>query len=130
MVLRLIAFWLPYFTELRVFDATVSSPSSIPFVGWAVDFVLVFVGRCTPLCAHGLYGMRHAPSRVPSWMQHGVVSEAAPPNTLSLIQGCAPSSPLQCNAASHTALLIYTSLQPAASWPPRCLSGPTWPLRP
>ena len=41
---RLYVFWLPYITELSAFDATVSSPSSIPFVGWAVDAFMVFVG--------------------------------------------------------------------------------------
>ena len=49
VVLRLIAFWPPYITELRAFDATVSAPSSTPFVGWAVDTCMVFVGGWLPL---------------------------------------------------------------------------------
>ena len=48
-VLRLIVFCTPYITELRVFDATVSAPSSTPFVGWAVDMLMVFVGGWLPL---------------------------------------------------------------------------------
>ena len=43
-VLRLLLFWLPYVTELQVFDATVSAPSSVPLVGWVVDAFMVFVG--------------------------------------------------------------------------------------
>ena len=41
---RLFLFWLPYITELSAFDATVSAPSSIPLVGWAVDAFMVFGG--------------------------------------------------------------------------------------
>ena len=48
-VLRLFAFSSPYITELRVFDATVSMPSSIPFLGWAVDAFKLLVGGWQPL---------------------------------------------------------------------------------
>ena len=49
VVLRLFAFCTPFMTELRVFDATVSVPSSIPFVGWAVDAFKLLIGGWLPL---------------------------------------------------------------------------------
>ena len=61
-------------TELRFFDATVSAPSSVPLLGWAVDTFMVLVGGCCelvggwlPLCVrlrwlHTLRTLRTLPS--------------------------------------------------------------------
>ena len=48
-VLRLFVFCMPVITALPPFDATISAPSSIPFVGWAVDTFMMFVGGWLPL---------------------------------------------------------------------------------
>ena len=110
MVLRLIVFWPPHITQLRVFDATVSAPSSIPFVSWAVDTFMVFISGWLPLLACApplrkwpcvpLLRARPAPSSAP-----GMLSLQWPPSEMLWRAG-----PLPFPAACRVWLMIFTSL--------------------
>ena len=109
---RLFAFCIPVITALPPFDATISAPSSIPLVGWAVDTFMVVVGGWLPLFASApllLQVALHASAALPA---HPVPSNA--PGVLSLhwppSEMLHRAGPLPCPAANRTFLLIFSSL--------------------
>ena len=63
---RLFAFCIPVITALPAFDATVSAPSGIPFVGWAVDAVFLGGSLLLFACARLLLPLHPTPSTHPS----------------------------------------------------------------
>ena len=107
-VLRLVVFCTPYITELRVFDATVSSPSSTPFVGWAIDMLMVFVGGWLPLDDSAAEGPLCASAGCTSRAEQrtpGVLSLQWPPSDMLHRAGPPP-----CPAASRTWVMLLSSL--------------------
>ena len=119
---RLFVFWLPYITELPAFDATVSAPSSVPLVGWAVDAFMVFVGGWLLLfaCARLLLPLHPTPSSAP------VVRSLLPATQVLRPSLCNPSLPsrqppfLPCSQPHLPPVILLPGRPRALPGPPGC----------